>query len=423
MNLAATDWKTATIGELGKVITGGTPSTKQQRFYGETYPFITPTDIDSSCRFIRTERCLSEEGRGNQSNRLLPPGAVCFVCIGATIGKMCMTDRPSFTNQQINSIVVDRDKYDNTFLYYLLCTKVEQIKSIAGGAATPIVNKTSFSNVQVKVPPLTTQHKIASILSAYDDLIENNTRRIQILEAMAQMLYREWFVNFRFPGHEQVKMVKSDLGRIPEGWEVKNLPDLCSRVIDGTHDSPKPVEEGYPLVTGRHIINGFIDFTRCYFISSEEHKKVMKRSKPERGDIIFSNIGTLGSTTIVDQKFEFSIKNVALFKPAKDLYSKYLYLYFSLTENLASMVKKASGTSQKFFSLQFLRELSLSVPGDDIFSMFDRIVGPIIEQRSLLNNKNTNLRRTRDLLLPKLISGEIDVEALDIDVGTEAYAD
>ena len=109
----------------------------------------------------------------------------------------------------------------------MLKENAQKVKSIAGGAATPIVSKSAFSEIRLTVPPLHTQRKIAAILSAYDDLIENNTRRIKILEEIAQMLYREWFVNFRFPGHEKARMVKTKLGQVPEGWEVKNLFDVA----------------------------------------------------------------------------------------------------------------------------------------------------------------------------------------------------
>ncbi|NMD42639.1 MAG: hypothetical protein GYA86_04925, partial [Firmicutes bacterium] len=192
-------WMSKTIGQLGKVITGGTPPSMFPECFGSKYPFITPSDINGYSRYVETERFLSVEGKENQANRALPNGAICFVCIGATIGKICMTKEESFTNQQINSIVTYKKKYNNFFVYYLLSGIKEQIKNIASGAATPIVSKSLFSSVNVEVPTIDVQNKIATILSAYDDLIENNLRRIKILEEMAQGLYREWFVHFRFP--------------------------------------------------------------------------------------------------------------------------------------------------------------------------------------------------------------------------------
>lgn len=221
------NWEEISVSELGRIVTGKTPPTNRSELFGDKYPFITPTDINNE-KFVNTSRFLSEEGKEYQKNQLLPGKAVCFTCIGATIGKMCMTNRTSFSNQQINSVIVDSSNYDSQFVFYLLKLNIEKIRAMASGAATPIINKSVFSSFKVQVPTFKTQQKIASILSAYDDLIENNTRRISILEEMAQMIYREWFVNFRFPGHEKVKMVDSPLGKIPEGWEVHVLGDLIN---------------------------------------------------------------------------------------------------------------------------------------------------------------------------------------------------
>ena len=313
--------------------------------------------------------------------------------------------------------VKDFKENDPKFISYFLFTLNLANQNTAG--AVPGLNRNALHLINVEIPIIDIQQKIASILSSYDDLIENNTRRIDILEQMAKLVYEEWFVKFRFPGHENVRMEPSESSEIPEEWEVKKLPDLCSKVIDGTHDSPKPSENGYFLVTGKHIVNGFIDFTECYRISPEEHLKVIQRSKPEKGDIIFSNIGTLGSIALVDQDFEFSIKNIALFKPLEDFYSNYLYLHFSSPETYDQMMRKASGTSQKFFSLNFLRNLEIISPPNKLLQEFDKIIKPMIEERSLLNKKKLNLRKTRDLLLPKLISGEIDVSDLDISIRNE----
>ena len=191
MTSSDVSWQEVRIGDFGKVVTGRTPPTSQHHLFGSDYPFITPTDISSDGRSVETARFLSDAGRDSLRKILLPSGATCFVCIGATIGKICMTDRSSFTNQQINSVVVDETRFDPGFVYYTLRALVREVKAIAGGAATPIVNKTAFSSIKVSCPPLAIQQCIASILSVYDDLIENNTRRIAILEEMARRIYEE----------------------------------------------------------------------------------------------------------------------------------------------------------------------------------------------------------------------------------------
>ena len=208
------------IKELGRILTGHTPPTKERRFYGDLYPLIKPTDMDLNGRYIGpTMESLSEEGFQKYRTSLLPSDTPCVVTIG-TIGKLCLTRQPSFCNQAVNAIIVNRESHDPHYVYYLMKLTVSAVKSLSSGTASgrENVSKSAFEGIEVRVHVLRDQLRIASILSAYDDLIENNTRRIKILEEMAQMIYREWFVNFRFPGHENVKLVESELGPISEGW-------------------------------------------------------------------------------------------------------------------------------------------------------------------------------------------------------------
>lgn len=209
-------WTEVTIGDLGSVVTGRTPPSNRPNLFGDIYPFITPTDINGQERRVEASRKISEAGRKSMERILVPQGSIAYVCI-ASVGKVCVVDRPSFTNQQINSVIVDEAKFEPSFVYYALREATPRIKSMVGGAATPIINKSTFSEISIRVPQLLAQRRIASILSVYDDLIENNTRRIAILEEMARRIYEEWFVRFRFPGHEGVRMLESELGLLPEG--------------------------------------------------------------------------------------------------------------------------------------------------------------------------------------------------------------
>ena len=154
-----------------------------------------------------------------------------ITCIGNTIGKCGISSGDCLTNQQINSII-PHDEIDPRFVYYLLLQNTALIRSIGigGGSAAPILNKSSFSKIQLLVPPVRQWNAIADILSAYDDLIENNRRRIQLLEQAARLLYKEWFVHLRFPGHEHVKIRDG----VPEGWERKKIVDVCETVGGGT---------------------------------------------------------------------------------------------------------------------------------------------------------------------------------------------
>ena len=207
----------------------------------------------------------------------------CVTCI-ASIGKICMTTVPSVTNQQINSVVVDQQKHDPYFVYYLLRTMSDILHNVAGGVATPIVNKSTFANLEVCVPPLQTQRKIAAILSTYDNLIENNTRRIKILEDMAQTLYREWFVNYRFPGHENVSMVESKLGQIPQGWDVGQLGSLAESVRRNVKKGK--VDQDTPYFGLEHLPRKSIALSNWEFVDSINSSKLIFN----KDEILFGKI-------------------------------------------------------------------------------------------------------------------------------------
>lgn len=412
------------IADLGKVVTGKTPPTAREEYFGTDYPFITPTDIDGSKRHVETERYLSQESKKDFNNYLLPSGAICFVCIGATIGKICMTNVPSFTNQQINSVIVDGKRHDNCFVYYLLSTKKEHIKNIAGGAATPIVSKSTFSDVFVEIPELIVQKKIAAILSAYDDLIENNLRRIKILEEMAQTLYREWFVNFRFPGHQKVKMVNSPLGKIPEGWRIDPLGNMTSVITKGTTATTlgkEFTENGINFIKVESIEeSGALLENKFAKIDAETHQ-LLGRSQLCVDDILFSIAGAIGRVTIIPERILPANTNqaLAIIRPSIPKLVSYLFWGLRSSDFLNFSLGRVVQTAQANVSLSVLKSAPVIVPPDDILAQFNGMIDPIRKFIEVISAKNINLRQTRDLLLPKLISGELDVSELDIKTADE----
>ena len=404
-------WYETTIGQLGEVVTGTTPPTKNPEFYGNEYPFITPTDIDLDSRIVQTDRFLSEEGRRKFERRMLPAGAVCFVCIGATIGKICMATRLSLTNQQINSVVADEPRHDSKFLYYLLRHEADRVKSVAGGAATPIVNKSTFSQVTVTVPPLPTQHKIGTILSAYDDLIENNIRRIAILEEMAQLIYREWFVHFRFPGHEQVAMVDSELGLIPEGWEVVKLASIADVNATSIRGNEAPEQINYVNISS--VSTGQIE--KIEPMAFEDAPSRARRIVGH-GDIIWSTVrpNRKSYCLILDPVPNMIVSTGFAVITARQV--PYTYLYHALTtdEFVAYLTNNATGAAYPAVNTGDFENADVLLPAGEPMQTFHNIVVDLFDEKQNLHRRNEVLRCTRDLLLRRLISGEVDVSELEI---------
>jgi len=406
-------WQIATIESLCKRVTSGaTPLRSNPAFYENgIIPWFRTKELND-WYIDDSEEKITQKALENSSVKLFPPNTVLMAMYGdgRTITSLGIIRKESATNQACCALIVNPKVCDHLFLFYALKYHRDDFIHLALGGAQRNLSGKLIRKFMIKVPPLETQRKTASLLSVYDRLIENNRKRIQVLEAMAQTLYREWFVHFRYPGHENTEIVETDYGPMPITWKLAKLSEVCSLITDGTHDTPKPVEEaGYFLVMGKHIKNGFIDFSGCYKISKEDHKKVIQRSNPEKGDILFTNIGTLGNTALVDQEFEYSIKNVALLKPLKPSYSKFLFLRLSSEKEIESLLQRASGTSQRFLGLSTLRSAPVVFPEDKILLEFDGLVCPVFALRSILWEQIQVLIRCRDLLLPKLISGKINV--------------
>lgn len=303
-------------------------------------------------------------------------------------------------------VVKGNKTVDNKFLYYVLSDNnfFNYSTVTSKGTKMPRGSKNAIMKYWVPDLDLPIQRKIADILSSYDELIKANNERIELLEQVAQELYREWFVRFRFPGYENVEFENG----LPEGWKIKRMNEFCY-VTDGTHDTPKPVDVGVPLVTGRCISSGFVDFDAAYNISEADHEGIKKRSGLKSGDILFSNIGTVGNCCIVDYDREFSVKNVIIFKPETMRDTAYLYYWMTSSTIQEIFGIQTNGASQQFVGLTFMRKYKLLVPKDDILEAFADKVLPIVEQKRLLHQENLNLAAQRDMLLPRLMSGKLEV--------------
>ena len=399
------EWKEYRIKDLGEVVTGNTPPTSNREYYGTEYKFIKPTDMVEGQRFVSTtEEYYSELAYQKYKKCLLPPKTPCVVTIGSLGKKMCLTDTECFTNQAVNAVIPNKEN-DGEFLYYAFKASVlAYVKQLDSGTTSgrENVSKSSFSKIKVRVPPLPTQQKIASILSAYDNLIQNYKKQIEALQTAASELYKEWFVRFRFPGYQTTRFENG----IPK---VERLSNYC-KITDGTHDTPLQVEEGIPLVTGKAVKKGEIDFSIPYNISIEDHEKIKKRSGLKTGDILFSNIGTVGNSCLVEYDREFSVKNMIIFKP--ETIEKSMYLYYLITSDSCQQLFSAqtNGSTQQFLGLDFMRNFKILVPENSIISEFGKKQEVIYAKIRNLRKQIANLTQQRDLLLPRLMSGKLEVE-------------
>lgn len=388
--------KPTAIGSIGAVLTGRTPPASNPELFGDVYPFITPTDMDGVSRHADTERFLSELGAEEFRRILLPAGAVCVVCIGATIGKVCMTSRPSFTNQQINAIVVDRTRHDPVFVFHALRQLRSELQAKAGGAATPIINKSTFSGVDLLLPPRPIQEAAGKILSAYDDLIANCERRIKVLDEMVRSLYREWFVEFRCPGHE-------GNGALPSDWR-KTTADAVA--VETRRNVPKgDVDAAARYVGLEHIPR------RSLALDSWEEVRELGSNKLrfEEGEVLFGKIRPyFHKVAVAPLAGLCSADTFVITSRTPALYSFVVGLVSS-DQFVAHASATANGAKMPRGNWDVMMQFPVVVPPAQVLARFDAIVRPWLNEQRNLVLRSRNLREARELLLPRLLCGQLPV--------------
>lgn len=375
--------------------------------------FINYIDTSSVLEGKLTNIQLLDSDFPSRANRLIQKNDILYSSVRPNLKHYYFyTDEYSHCVASTGFIILrkkEKAEINEKFVYYYLSTNTlcKHFSNIAELSQTTFPSISAKDIAKIEIPNLSIfqQSKIANILSRYDEAIENNNKRIKLLEQMAQNLYKEWFVRFRFPGWENCEFENG----IPVGWKVEKLGNFC-KITDGTHDTPAQVEEGIPLVTGKAIRNGRIDFSIPYNISVEDHEKIKKRSGLKTGDILFSNIGTIGNVCLVNYDREFSVKNMIIFKPESINQSMYLFYLLNSDSIQSLFTAQTNGASQQFLGLDFMRRFKILLPSEEIIKLFGEKEVLIIQQINIFQQQNQNLAKQRDLLLPRLMSGKIEVK-------------
>lgn len=385
------EWEKVKVGDIGKVITGKTPKTYNSEYYDGNIPFLTPSD-DMSVKYVRrTNKYITELGRLSVKNATLPANAICVSCIGSDLGKVVITTQETVTNQQINSIVVDTDKFDIDFVYYSMLElgKVLNFHSKTS-TAVPIVNKSSFSQYEIDCPKLNTQKRIGAILSSIDKKIEENNQINENLLQQAQALYKDRFVDLKpFDGEMPLDWHIGTVSEIIELHDSKRIP-LSSR-------ERANLAKIYPYYGATSVMD-YVDrylFDGIYLLLGEDGTVVDSKGFPIL-QYVEGKFWVNNHAHIITGKNGFTVET--------------LYLLFSLT-NVQSIV---TGAVQPKISQANLNKVSVVIPSEAELSAFNSIVQPIFAQIRNLRAENDRLAATRDTLLPRLMSGELDVSSLDI---------
>jgi type I restriction enzyme S subunit len=283
------------------------------------------------------------------------------------------------------------------------------LERLDAGSSNPSLNRNHIHTIPILWPTLVIQRRIAYILSAYDDLIENSQRRIKILEEMARRLYREWFVHFRFPGHEGCRFVESPLGEIPEGWEVKNLANVAevNRAQINARTAPKELH----YIDISSVSPGQIDSVTTYTFADSPGRA---RRIVQHGDVLWSCVRPNRRSYAQIMYPDANIIASTGFAVLTSTKVPFTFLYFATTTDdfVAFLTNNATGAAYPAVTATTFEKAELLIPSALLLEKFGQSTIPMTEQIHTLQRQIQNLRRTRDLLLPRLLSGQIDVEAL-----------
>jgi type I restriction enzyme S subunit len=303
---------------------------------------------------------------------------------------------------------------DFKFLYYWFISPSgkAELQKCTIGSSQQAYTIVLLKEIELLLPPLVTQEKIAGILCAYDDLIENNTRRIRILEEMATAIYREWFVHFRFPGYETIRKVDSPLGQIPKGWEAGTFTDVADILSGGTPKTAQPLFWGgcIPFFTPKDCDDAIFALTTERTLTQEGLRACRSGLLPPNTVIITAR-GTVGNVVMTGVPMAMNQSCYAI--RAKDGFPQEWLLF--LTKQMTEILRQnAHGAVFDTIIIDTFRSLRVCIPSHDVVDKFGVLTGPILSHILSLLRRNDKLRQTRDLLLPKLISGDVDVSKLDL---------
>jgi type I restriction enzyme, S subunit len=375
-------WRHLPIKELGRVVTGATPKAAETDSWGDEVDFVTPTDQREGARDITAARRLSAAGAERLNGRLIPPGSTCFTCIGATIGKVSLTTRPSVTNQQINSVVPYENVADSEFLYYLLKASASRIAQIASGSATPIVNKRQFEEFRVRVPDLMTQMRIGRLLGALDDKIAVNDQ----IAKVSDELIRQHYARVSGQAHDVIR-----------------IGDIAVRIRDMVPGGSLSADEKY--IGLEHMPRRNVWLAQWGSAGAVTSTK----TRFSRGDLLFGKlrpyfrkIGTAFADGV-------SSTDILVIRPVRGSFRGWLLAALSSDEVVAHACAVGDGTRMPRVSWADLASYRIPWAGEERAALFNELVAVLFGRVGSAIAENRTLAELRDTLLPELMSAGEDL--------------
>ena len=396
------EWKKYKLKEIGEIVGGATPSTKNPSNYDGPIPWITPKDLSNfNERYIfNGERSITNDGYMSCSCKLLPKGTVLFSS-RAPIGYVAIAAAPMCTNQGFKSFIPN-SKVDSLFMFYLMKYRKDDIANLGSGTTFIEVSGSVMKEFEVKVPNLDTQKRIANVLSSLDDKIELNNRINHNLEEQAQALYKSWFVDFE--PFKDGKFVESELGMIPEGWFT--IP--FSSFIYESKEKNKDASQKEFSVTNNGIFPRVEKFKKSLSKSAGNNKLV------RYGDLVFGMSRDILNWGVMDENEGGISSAYTVYRVDQETISSiYIKLFISShLQYFKDLIRPAAREGQSI-DKNLLARKAIIIPPKKTLSEFWKLYSIIIHQKETVENEITTLRKVLDTILPKMMSGELKINEID----------
>lgn len=400
------EWKEVRLGDVcTRVCSGGTPKSTNLSYYGGEIPWLNTKEIDFN-RIYSTEKTITDSGLSNSSAKWIVPNTVSVAMYGATAGKSCIVKVPMTTNQACYNLTINEEVADYEFVYYTLKNDYTTLASLANGGAQQNLNAQIIKDYVLQIPSLADQHRIASILSSLDRKIELNNKINADLEEMAQAIFKNWFVDLE--PFKDGKFVDSELGMIPEGWKVGSLGDMGTIVCGKT-----------PSKANSNYYGGDIPFIKIpdmhgkVFVESSEDRLTEQGSLSQIKKLIppyslmVSCIATVGLVSI-NTKPSHTNQQINTIIPHNKSALFYLYQYIKNNEELLKNMGRG-GTTTLNVNTKSFSNIRLFIPSDIALLQFHQIVEGLFKKIELNMQESRTLSLLRDTLLPRLMSGELEI--------------
>lgn len=395
------EWKEVRLGDVcTRVCSGGTPKSTNLSYYGGEIPWLNTKEIDFN-RIYSTEKTITDSGLNNSSAKWIVPNTITVAMYGATAGKSCIVKVPMTTNQACCNLAINDKVADYEFVYYSLKNDYTTLASLANGGAQQNLNAQIIKDYVLKMPSLADQHRIASILSSLDRKIELNNKINADLEEMAQAIFKNWFVDFE--PFKDGKFVDSELGMIPEGWKVGTLGDITKNKSAKVKER-NDVKVLSPVTTGELVLSEEY-FTKQVFSSSIAKYKIVNK-----GDFAYNparvNIGSLGRNEF---DFDGCVSPVYVVFSVLDGYENYFDLFRKTDFFKDSVASLAIGGVRQSLSYDDLSSIEVIIPSGNAVEEFNNLYNQMKKTIKANKLENSRLSLLRDTLLPRLMSGELEV--------------